>query len=912
MARQLGLEAVMGLHWMTWTGIGLVFLAVAFFLKFAYDQQWLGHLIGPRMRILLAIAAAGTLLVLGWRSRVAKMAALGQGLLGGGMALLYLSVYAARQPALLLVSEPLIGPITTFAAMALITALGLLMAVALEARTIAIIAMLGGFATPLLVGGSGQGPDLLFTYLTILDLGVLGVAFVRRWRALDVLALAGTVILFALWYADSYHDLHPEPLLRTVAWLLDFHLLLLLLPFARHWRDRTAVTLERFSLSLGNIASSMAYARLLLGDLHPQLLGLIGLVIGGIYLAIGLLTHQRVRQDSRTLHGFLALASLFLVLGTLYLLPVDAVSCAWAAEAAMMLLLGHRFAYVPSRYLALVLLGASWLRFLLTTVPPSTELPFLDNPWCISLAILLLLTAVFPAIHRRWRAQGAERQAGRAVGLIAGLIAGMGGSGEIIRHALGHAGAWQAFAAADAIACWLLVVLLGYLAWARWTRQASAFLTGLLPLGAAIAAAGSAYAQYPSHAWLLLNGCGLVGLAVAGASVLVAVLARRWAIVPGISGWLRGLSLLLAMLFVSVEVAAWLQRGIAAGTGTSYGVLIAVWLLLALGCQLLARIWTSWPTWYLGWLPLAASLVALLLWYEEEGCASQVLLANPRFVLAALAAGLLAAAGLLRPGGGDPSSPTRGLLACLPAGALAWLLLATTIEILAWQHPSAPGRELVETLLAAAWLLESLLGCWFWRTSGDRGLIGVGSLAPIAGVVCSLGLYGGDESYAWMLLNSRFACAALAVAALAVHARFLPGVPSLAWGAPALGFLVLTLEPPSWLGSHIANAGAAHRASVFSITVVWSAIAFLALLLGFWRGRPPLRLCALGLFGITAAKLLLIDMSGEQQIYRILAFFVVGVVFITASWAYHRWLRSALPPADAPSSPPAGPPGGAP
>jgi len=47
------------------------------------------------------------------------------------------------------------------------------------------------------------------------------------------------------------------------------------------------------------------------------------------------------------------------------------------------------------------------------------------------------------------------------------------------------------------------------------------------------------------------------------------------------------------------------------------------------------------------------------------------------------------------------------------------------------------------------------------------------------------------------------------------------------------------------------------------------------------------------LSGAPAAKLLVLDMSGAQQLYRILAFVLVGLVFVGASWLYPRPARRA-------------------
>ncbi len=113
------------------------------------------------------------------------------------------------------------------------------------------------------------------------------------------------------------------------------------------------------------------------------------------------------------------------------------------------------------------------------------------------------------------------------------------------------------------------------------------------------------------------------------------------------------------------------------------------------------------------------------------------------------------------------------------------------------------------------------------------------------------------------------------------------------WLAGVLGFLLITIDPPAWAALAIADAGDARRIGLFSVTAAWLLTASTLLAAGFHWRRRLLRWLALGLFAVTAAKILLFDMAGAQQVWRIIAFFSTGLVLIAASFAYHR-LATAL------------------
>src|SRR5262249_15352882 len=115
-----------------------------------------------------------------------------------GIGILYLSLYAAHA-FYALVEAP-----TAFVAMAMVTAMGVATALRLDSRALAVLATLGGLLTPIMLSADTDSSTALFTYLAILDLGVLIVAFRRGWSGLALLALAGTQALYWSWLDRWY------------------------------------------------------------------------------------------------------------------------------------------------------------------------------------------------------------------------------------------------------------------------------------------------------------------------------------------------------------------------------------------------------------------------------------------------------------------------------------------------------------------------------------------------------------------------------------------------------------------------------------------------------------------------------------------------------------------------------------
>ena len=114
----------------------------------------------------------------------------------------------------------------------------------------------------------------------------------------------------------------------------------------------------------------------------------------------------------------------------------------------------------------------------------------------------------------------------------------------------------------------------------------------------------------------------------------------------------------------------------------------------------------------------------------------------------------------------------------------------------------------------------------------------------------------------------------------------------LLWGGTASLLALLSAEAYSYCIDTVAEN--ANRAGQMAITIVWGLYATSLLFIGFWRRWRPIRFAALGLFGLSALKLLLVDMIGIKDIYRIIAFLVVGLLIVVASYLYHRLEKLVL------------------
>ena len=313
-------EWLLGGNWLARVGILALIVGVGFFLKLAFDNDW----IGETGRVLLGLV--GGLLLLGggeyWRRRYPIWA---QPLTGGGIAILYLSIFAAFSLYGLIPSLPALGLFFVVTA----TAAGL--ALRYEAVTIAVLGIIGGFAAPVMLWEQLPDQRALLAYVLVLDLGVLALATFRNWRWFTLLGLLGSLGLFNLWL----QELAPSLLLAQVGITLIF-LIFVGATTLFHLIWNRAPGPADFSLMVLNAAAyfGISYS-LMFEELRPWM-GSFTLLLALFY---GLLAYGSFLRNGQVVHltlFALGIALIFLTVAVPVELGGPWLSVAWAAEGAIL------------------------------------------------------------------------------------------------------------------------------------------------------------------------------------------------------------------------------------------------------------------------------------------------------------------------------------------------------------------------------------------------------------------------------------------------------------------------------------------------------------------------------------------------------------------------------------------------
>ena len=314
-------EQVIGGNWLARVGVLALILGVAFFLKLAFDNDW----IGPTGRV--ALGAVGGLAMMGagefWQKRYPGYA---RALSGGGVGLLYLSTYAAFA---------IFDLIDIYPAVVLLlieSVVSAVLALRYESNALAIIGVAGAFCAPFVLGASdlegrassssdGAGYDLI-AYVLAVDVGVLVLSTFRRWYWFRLTALLASLASYGIWYiefGDAAGALGAEIALTCIFLVFVgvttfFHLI---------W-VRGPRTLD-LSLMTFNATAYFAISYALLFNEYRDWMGGFSLAIAVFYLGMAYIALRRSPENARLSLFAFGIGVIFLTIA----IPVQLDDMAW-------------------------------------------------------------------------------------------------------------------------------------------------------------------------------------------------------------------------------------------------------------------------------------------------------------------------------------------------------------------------------------------------------------------------------------------------------------------------------------------------------------------------------------------------------------------------------------------------------
>ena len=323
----VSMEYAVASNWLLRIAVLILVMGIGFFLSYAIKNGW----IDPTGQVLLARAAGLALLVAGTRMLGGRYHLFGQGLIGAGIATLYLSCFAAHT------RYHLIGDLATFGLMVLVTCIAGWIAVRFNSLLVAVLGIVGGYATPIMLHTGEENFVKLFAYVLVLGGGVLAISYRKNWHLLNYLSFLGTYTLLFGSLAKFWEggqvlagDAVPDRVLRAV---LDDDLPLQ--PGEPEEIDAAG------SLGTGGQRGSVFRHQQLpdprRGPRFRAWVAVVSLGLAAFYAAHVYYFLVRRLLDRELLLSFTALAAFFLAVTIPLCLPNKWLTASWAIQALAML-----------------------------------------------------------------------------------------------------------------------------------------------------------------------------------------------------------------------------------------------------------------------------------------------------------------------------------------------------------------------------------------------------------------------------------------------------------------------------------------------------------------------------------------------------------------------------------------------
>lgn len=347
-------------------GVIVLFFGFAFLLKYAAQR----NMIPVEFRLIGVFGGGLALLGAGWRFRTRQMM-YGLLLQGCGFGVLYLTIFAAAR------FYHLLPYGFSFAIMFCLVVLSGILAVLQDAKYLAITGIVGGFLAPVLMSTGSGSHVILFSFYALLNLGIVGIAWYKAWRELNLIGFIFTFVIASLWGGRYYR---PEYFPTTEPFLVLFFLYYVAVSILhalrqplnlRGYVDGTlvfGVPLAAFGLQHG-LVRNFEYG-----------LAISALGLGLFYILLAtFLWRRRIDGLKMVTESFLAFGVVFGSLAIPLALDGRWTSAAWALEGGAILWIGIRQNRILPRLFGVLLQLGSGITFLLAMHIPSRQIPLVNS-----------------------------------------------------------------------------------------------------------------------------------------------------------------------------------------------------------------------------------------------------------------------------------------------------------------------------------------------------------------------------------------------------------------------------------------------------------------------------------------------------------------------------------------------------
>ena len=323
-------EKFIGENLISKIGILILIIGVAIGAKYAIDHD----MVSPLTRIVLGYAVGAGLMAFAIKLKV-KYENFSAVLVSGAIAIMYFITYAAYD------FYALIPQVLAFALMVVFTSFTVIAAIKYNKQVIAHIGLVGAYAVPFLLSDGSGKVGVLFSYMAIINIGILILSFKKYWKPLFYASFGLTWIIFSAWRLDLSSGNHYFGLALLFASI--FFITFYITNLAYKVIKREIFGLSDVVILLLNAFIYYGIGYLIIGDNKngAEFLGLFTLANGIVHFIVSLIIYKRKLADKNLFYLILAMVITFITMAVPVQLDGGWVTIFWTVEAAILFYLGR-------------------------------------------------------------------------------------------------------------------------------------------------------------------------------------------------------------------------------------------------------------------------------------------------------------------------------------------------------------------------------------------------------------------------------------------------------------------------------------------------------------------------------------------------------------------------------------------
>lgn len=364
------IERIMGENWLSKVGIITLVLGIAFFVKYAIDQEWINE-VG---RVGIGLLTGGIIIGIAHKLK-SKYHVFSSILVGGGISVFYITITLAFR------EYELFSQTVAFILLIGVTIFSVILSLYYDRKELAIFSLLGGFASPLMVSSGDGNYIVLFSYILILNSGMLAISFIKKWRIIGIICYVLTLSFFWIWVLRSFEAQFISVTIFAALFFIQFYLLALF----DHFKTGNKITPYQAILILSDNLCFYLACLYIFNDYPYDVRGIVTITIAVVNALVMLTLFRKSEVDRNLIYLIIAVVMTFVSLAVPIQLHGHVITMFWAAEMVVLLLLWQRSQISIFRIGFIIIGGLTIISYIID----------IDHNYSYDLALTIVLNRIF-------------------------------------------------------------------------------------------------------------------------------------------------------------------------------------------------------------------------------------------------------------------------------------------------------------------------------------------------------------------------------------------------------------------------------------------------------------------------------------------------------------------------------------